>query len=131
MRSAAPPLAALAITGCGLLTPTPPDWVTNRQSLPSCGEESGGPNAEGRECLLEAFESERGAEFVSHESTIEGDPITNYFRVHETGVVEIFVDATQDKFGSEQWERIRCEMLTAVPDERVFAQIGCEELPVP
>jgi hypothetical protein len=124
-------LAALAITGCGVLPPAQPDWVTNRQPLPSCGEESGERNAEGRGCLLEAFDTGSGAEFVSRESTIEGDPITSYFRVHENGVVEIFVDATQDKYGSEQWERIRCESLTAVPDERVFAQIGCGELPVP
>jgi len=130
MRAAAL-LAALAITGCGLLPPVPPDWVTNRQPLPSCGEESTERNVEGRECLFDAFESGGGAEFVIRESTMEGDPITSYFRVHENGAVEIFLDATQDRYGAERWERIRCEGLLAVPDGRVFVENGCEELPVP
>ena len=59
-------------------------------------------------CLLEAFEVERRRD-DQHRTTIEGDPITRYIRVHENGVVEIFVDATRDQFGSGEWERLRCE----------------------
>ncbi len=57
-------------------------------------------------------------------------------------MVEIFLDATRDRFGSGRWERIRCEVLLPVaeandphnptfPDEMVFVENGCEELPVP
>ena len=141
MRTAAI-LAAVAVTGCGLMPQATPDWVTNRLPLPSCGEETNALNAEARACLLEAFETGHGAEIISTDTTIEGDPITSYIRVHENGVIEIFVDATQDRFGSGEWERLRCETLDRVadanvpnnagfPEEMVFVENGCEELPVP
>lgn len=134
MRAAAL-LAAVVATGCGLLPPVPPDWVANRQPLPACGEEVRALGEAGdvaaRTCLLDAHVEGRPAELISTQPTIEGDPITRYVRVHENGVVEIFVDATRDRFGSGTWERLRCETLTAVPDETVFVESGCEELPVP
>lgn len=140
-------LAAAALTGCGLFAGPAPAWVVDRQPLPSCGEEVLGQgdagDAEARSCLLEAFREGRGAELVSTRPTIEGDPVTRYVRVHPNGVVEIFVDATRDRFGSGEWERLRCERLVPIeeirddrPDlefaaESVFVEIGCEVLPVP
>ena len=135
-------IAAVVIAGCGLVPSVPPDWVTNRLPLASCGEETNALNAEARACLLQAFERGSGAEMISTETTIEGDPITRYIRVHENGVVEIFVDASKDRFGSGTWERLRCETLDKVaeandpnnagfPEEMVFVENGCEELPVP
>ena len=143
MRIAGGFLAAAAlIVGCGILPAAVPEWVANRQPLESCGEETDQFDQAARTCLLEAFESGRGAELVSTQATIEGDPITRFIRVHENGVVEIFVDATRDRFGSGEWERVRCETLNPVamandpqnptfPDEMVFVENGCEELPVP
>ena len=137
-------LVAAAILGaCGFLPPTPPDWVTNRLPLDSCGTETPeGLNAEARACLLRAFEEGRGAELISTEPSIEGDLITRYIRVHEDGVVEIFVDATRDRFGSGEWERIGCAQLVAVeevndapdlffPADYVFVEQRCQQLPVP
>ena len=59
-----------------------------------------GVDAEARTCLLEAFEEGRGAELITTQTSVEGDPITRYIRVHENGTVEIFHDATQDQYGS-------------------------------
>ena len=134
MRPAAGVLAAAVLTGCGLLAPGTPDWVTNRNPLPACGEEVREPGQAGdremRTCLLEAFEAGEGAELISTHRSIEGDPITEYIRVHENGVVELFADATQDRFGSGEWERFLCTGLVAMEDE-VFVTAGCESQPVP
>jgi hypothetical protein len=132
MRLAAAVIAAVVIAGCGTLQP---DWVVNRLPLPSCGEEvleqGEAADAEVRTCLLDAYLAGRGAEMISTQPTIEGDPITRYIRVHENGVVEIFVDATRDQYGSESWERLRCEALLPVEDANVFVENGCEQLPLP
>ena len=135
-----------AVAGCGFLPSIPPDWVVDRLPLESCGEEVAG-HGEGldvasRQCLLNAFEDGRGAELISTFTSVEGDPITRYTRVHENGTVEVFVDATRDRFGSGAWERLRCERLAPVaefndppdnvmPAEYVFVEEGCESLPVP
>jgi hypothetical protein len=133
-------LTLAAATGCGLLPPALPDWIVNRQPLPSCGEEvleqGQAGDVEMRTCLLEAYRDGRPAELISTFPTIEGDPITQYIRVHENGVVEIFVDATRDRFGSGAWERMVCDELTPVDEAddqsgRVFVEAGCEVLPVP
>jgi hypothetical protein len=146
MRLAAGLAGAVLAAGCGILPGPVPEWVANRQPLESCGEEvldQGEPHDQAvRGCLLQAFEEGRGAELISSQPTIEGDPITRYVRVHENGVVEIFVDATRDRFGSGRWERIVCDDLVPVEDasdppdlvfpaEMVFVENGCEELPLP
>jgi hypothetical protein len=138
--------AAVGVAGCGTVPGPVPDWVTNRQPLDLCGEEvleQGEAQAhdEGaRLCLFEAFGAGRGAELISAQRTFEGDFITSYFRVHENGVVEVFVDSTSDRFGV--WHRFVCTQLitvaeaneqqnTDLPDAMVFWADGCEELPVP
>jgi hypothetical protein len=146
MRTAAALLVAVIASGCGLLPSAPPDWVVNRNPLPSCGEETleqGELEDVGaRTCLLQAFQEGRAAELISQSVTIEGDPITRYVRVHENGVVEVFVDATRDRFGSGEWERLRCEALVPVeqvndppdlvlPARMVFVEDGCAHEPVP
>ena len=143
MRPAAV-VAAVVLAGCGLLVA--PDWVVNRHPLPSCGEEvleqGEAGDVDARTCLLEAYEEGLPAELISTQPTIEGDPITRYIRVHENGVVEIFVDSTRDRFGSSEWERLRCEMLVPVDDandppdlvfpaDMVFVEDGCVPEPIP
>jgi hypothetical protein len=74
------PVVALAVgilgAGCSVAgdptaTPTP--------SVQDCGGEQQqmgtGLNVDGRECLLAAFEEGRPVQFVSRQTTIEGDPI--------------------------------------------------------
>jgi hypothetical protein len=71
--------------------------------------------------------------------TEEGDPVTSYYRVHENGTIELFVDATRDRFGSRAWERYSCGTLVPVeeidPDaaseERVLIELDCVPLPIP
>ena len=146
MHRAASLPAAIILFGCGILPGELPEWVANRQPLASCGsevlEQGESHDEEARLCLLEAYLAGRGAELISTEPTVEGDPITTFIRVHENGVIEVFVDATRDRFGSGRWERIGCQDLVPVeeandpPDvvftpDMVFIQEGCEELPVP
>jgi hypothetical protein len=143
MRLAAGLAMAVLVAGCGILPGAVPDWVVNRQPLEPCGEESpGGMNDDARACLLEAYEAGQGAELISTQTTVEGDPITRYIRVHENGAVEIFVDATRDQFASGIWSRLVCDRLIPVaeandppdlvfPDAMVFTEDGCEELPIP
>ena len=144
VRAALPLMVSLA--ACGLLPSISPDWVVNRLPLESCGEEVAGHgeglDVEARSCLLEAFDDRRGAELISTFTSVEGDPIRRYTRVHANGTVELFVDATRDRFGSGEWERLRCDRLVPVeefndppdnvmPAEWVFVEEGCEPLPAP
>jgi hypothetical protein len=132
-------LAAVMATGCEALPPTPPDWVVSRVPLPSCGtaQDWGQASLDARRCLLEAYRDGRDAELISNEGTLEGDPITRIHRVHEDGVVEIFTDATQDRFGSGRWERAVCDELISVgqanahgaayAEQGVFVAEGCRD----
>ena len=143
------PASALAasalLAACGWLPTVAPDWVTDRNPLPPCGEEevgaAGGFDREARRCMLDAFESGDEAELISTMTSVEGDPITRILRVHANGTVELFVDASRDRFGSGEWERLRCERLVPVeefngpdlsfPPEQVFVEEACMEAPVP
>ncbi|HEX7197715.1 MAG TPA: hypothetical protein VF364_12895 [Candidatus Limnocylindria bacterium] len=143
MRPSAAFSAAILVAGCGILPGHVPEWVANRQPLESCGEETPeGLNADARACILDAYETGSGAELISTQNSVEGDPITRYIRVHENGVVEIFHDATRDSFGSGEWERLLCAGLIPVADvndppddvypaEMMFIEDACEPLPVP
>ncbi|HEX5040256.1 MAG TPA: hypothetical protein VFW95_08995 [Candidatus Limnocylindria bacterium] len=128
----------------GFYPPDQPDWIVNRIPLRSCGEEGaeqgvGATNVDARRCLLAAYDAGEGAELISTRPTEEGDPVTTYYRVHENGTVEIFVDATRDRFGGQRWSRYRCDRLAPADDvnpdlaneERVFIEQGCQELPIP
>ena len=135
----------LTLAGCTLLA-SEPDWITNRFPVESCGVEDvgqdGGMNVQARRCLLAAYQAGAGAELISTQVSVEGDPIRRFIRVHENGTVELFVDATRDRYGSGEWERYRCERLLPVadandppdlvfPNELVFVEDACEPLPIP
>lgn len=137
-------LAMLVMSSCGLLPP--PDWVANRQPLPSCGEEVVEQGASfdvaARECILDAFADGHAAELISTQRSVEGDPIISYIRVHANGTVEIFVDARADRFKSADWTRQHCDRIMPVADaneppdlvyadDMVFVEDGCEALPLP
>ena len=133
--------ATMALAGCGLLVfGGTPDWVEQRPPLPLCGRETPGQvDSAARRCLLDAFQSGGEGELVSTMTSIEGDPITRYVRVYADGVVEVFHDATRDRYGSGTWERLRCRALVPVeevntpdsftPLQYVFAEADCESVP--
>lgn len=99
-------------------------WV-QREPLPDCGEQwlpimlSMGDNQDlaYAECLRAAAKGGTGGEAVVHFSTVEGDPITEYLRVFPQGQVEVFTDATLDKFGSQRWHRSTCANVDAALDQ--------------
>ena len=128
-------VTAALLAGCSPLAAPLPEWVENRNPLASCGlEEIGADLAydeDARTCLMEAYLAGRSAELITNQITNEGDPISGYVRVHENGVVELFIDATLDRAGSGTWERWRCEALSHEEGARVFVADGCEQLPVP
>lgn len=110
-----------------------PDAVANRSQLPSCGEErrsqTEAPNIEMRQCLLSAYNDGRAAELVSTRPTVEGDPITTYYRVwpNATTAVEVFQDASRDRYAADAWTRTTCAHIAEVADDAVFELGGCVE----
>jgi hypothetical protein len=135
MRAAGLVATAAVLAACGSLAAPTPDWVVNRNPLAACGVEELGADLqydEGpRTCLMNAYLDGRGAELITHQITDEGDPVTGWVRVHENGVVELFIDATLDRAGSGSWERWRCDALSHEEGPRVFVPDECEQLPIP
>jgi nucleotide-binding universal stress UspA family protein len=127
-RAVAGLAAALVIGGCGLLPSAPPDWVANRSAMPSCGEETLdrglAENGAGWDCLMAALERSHDAELIRHLTTLEGDPVRQILRIHADGQIELIVDATRDRFGSGQWERLSCGL---TPGQ----ELKCVPLPIP
>ncbi len=85
-----------------------------RESFASCGDVRAGGGVdveratrEGARCLQGALDSGKAAE-LRVALTIEGDPITRYFRVTSAGRFEIYTDATHDTYGSGRWEYQDC-----------------------
>ena len=114
----------LLVASCSLLRgdPVQEQWQ-ERSALPSCGEftlEVGeGLEASSRAevaCLADAWAAGDGAELLVRYGTVEGDPIAEYYRVVQGGGAEVFIDATQDKFGSQRWEFSRCDTPTSALD---------------
>ena len=133
---------ALCVMGTAC-TAAPGNSAVGSLSVEDCGVEETqhgtNYNAEGRQCLLDAFEAGRPAVFVSHAVTIEGAPIVTTYRVIEAGIVEVAYDGRQDPLGSQTIETSRCPRLVPVaewnrvqldtmPDEIVFVENGCVPL---
>ncbi|MFL5680907.1 MAG: hypothetical protein ACJ77B_09940 [Chloroflexota bacterium] len=130
--------AALLFAACGADGPTArpklPDRFSNapievraRVPLPSCGEEKVavfvGANLEARRCFWSAYVASRPAEFISTQTTTEGDPITWIYRVLPDRSVEVFLDQTKDKFSNGGWVRLACPGLSLIkgtPDQPDF-----------
>ena len=103
------------LSGCAGHDPVQEQWAS-RDSLPACGSldlRQGDPRAvpgtEEHVCLRRAFGSDRGVELTVRYLTVEGDPITKYFRVLPDGTTEVYTDSTQDEFGDEAWSHRSCD----------------------
>lgn len=136
-------IAILATVACSPMASLTPLWVTDREPLPSCGDEFQDPllneaASRVRTCLLDAYRAGHGAEMTSNVTTMEGDPITTIIRVHPDGSVEKFIDNTLDRYSSGVWELHRCSSLIGAdesarvsPEEMVFIEDGCAQVPPP
>lgn len=129
-------LIGVASIGCGEPTvvafpsgpPLPDDspaGVVARGTLPWCGFEEvtlagATSNPEGRSCFWDAYSHQLPAEFVSYQTTVEGDPITFIFRALPGGQAEVFVDQTQDRYSAGGWLRLTCPGLTLSGDPPVL-----------
>jgi hypothetical protein len=111
MWIAAMGLAAAPLSACASYTP---DSVEDRQPLPSCGryENLNRPvtvdQKRKNQCLLDALAAGRRVELIRTYATVEGDPITEYYRVLGPRRLEIFVDSTRDSFGDRKWSHWLC-----------------------
>ena len=138
-RRAAPAIAALALlvaTGCGGdggggdggLS----DSADGRRRMPSCGTytvpvgELTPEDRAARDCFLSAFGDGTQKELTVTVNSIEGDPITTIYRVLGVNDVELFVDASADKFADVKQYHQRC---TSVVEEGNAVGVGgCENL---
>ncbi|MHC2997965.1 hypothetical protein [Microbacterium sp. HJ5] len=94
-----------------------PDAFTNRDPLPSCGsvelDQGETIPQDAIDCLSQAGAG--GAELVVTMPTVEGDPITTYYRALPGGGIETFSDMTQDSFGGG-WGHEVCEAATTIDE---------------
>jgi hypothetical protein len=125
----------LALAGCGSDDEAEGDAPQAESGVEDCGSyesQNEAPTEETRaknRCLLDAFEAGRAAKLVVTLSTVEGDPITHYFTVGDSGEVEVLIDGTKDKFGSGGWHASTCIELS----ERAgrLSWTGCTQTEVP
>ena len=96
-----------------------PDAFRERAELPSCGSVILGQGeeipADAAACLADAGAD--GAELALTRPTVEGDPVTEYYRVLPSGGWEIYVDMTRDAFGGGWW-------FNECPDAASIADLG-------
>jgi hypothetical protein len=128
-------VAVAALAGCGSEGDAAGDAPQASPDVEDCGgyenrnEAPTDEQSDRNRCLLDAFEAGRAATLVVTLSTVEGDPITHYFRVTDARQVEVLVDGTKDKFGAGDWHASSCTGLS----ERAgrLSWTGCTETEVP
>ena len=117
-------LVTAAVAGCSVLRDDPVrDQWEDRAILTNCGsvtlKQGETLRRQARSelaCLRAALDSKAGAELKVQSPTVEGDQITEYYRVTPTGATEIYVDATEDEFGDQKWSFAQCAQPTIVLD---------------
>jgi hypothetical protein len=128
IRAVALLAVAAAVGGCGSPDSRAPGAFVHRQPLASCGkihlsqtQVSGGETvpADAWACLDAAFKS--GAELVVEMPTSEGAQVVSYYRVGpDIDGMEVFHDATRDRFGSQAWSHELCPDTTTTTEP-----LGC------
>ncbi|MEA2827912.1 MAG: hypothetical protein QOG43_2351 [Actinomycetota bacterium] len=126
-------LAFLVAAGCGggggdLLS----DSAGSRRRMPSCGSytatESPLPAQDEavRQCFLNAAGDGTQMEVTVTVESMEGDPITTIYRVLGPDDLELFVDASADKFSPVKTYHQRCTSVAA--EGNGLAAGGCVTL---
>lgn len=106
-----------ALAGCSVLAGDGVrDQWEERSTLPTCGEvtlEQGERLQEkGRSeiaCLRAAFNARQRGGTEGCVSHVEGDPITEYYRITSRRTTEIYIDSTQDRNSDQKWSFAQCE----------------------
>jgi hypothetical protein len=134
VRALAVVIAALALVGCGTddidaEAPEAEPAVEDCGSYESLNEPVTAEQKEMNRCLLDAVAAARPAKLVVTLATVEGDPITHYFTVTESGEVEVLVDSTKERFGSGGWQASTCTVLSETNGR--LSWTGCTETEVP
>jgi len=113
----------LLTSGCG---DEVQEQFEDRTALPGCGRVDAGLQRDWREmdpaawdCFAGALAAGTDAELRVDFFTDEGDPVPTWYRLDD-GRLEIYVDATDDSFGSGEWMFSTC-----APPERFGRTIGC------
>ena len=100
--------------------------------MPSCGSYEAVPgelpaaDRAVRDCFLAAFGSGTEKEVTVTAPTIEGDALVTIYRVLGPNDVELFVDASADKFAAVKTYHQRCTGV--VEDGNGLAGAGCVNL---
>ena len=81
-------------------------------------------------CLLDAFARGRPAELVATYRTIEGDPWAEYYRVLGPRRVEVFVNASDDRYANTGWAHWICSGLAYADSIDQFVHEGCRAISV-
>lgn len=99
-------LLAGCVAGPGVpqAQPTPAAFL-EREALAACDPVTLGQGEEvptdAVACLEEAGPA--GAELAVTRPTVEGDPVTEYYRVLPSGGWEVYIDMTRDAYGGGWW----------------------------
>lgn len=128
----------LAVFGAGLLllpacqyTPSAlEDWRDDpsRGRYENRNEPVSAEQERANRCLLEAFATGRPAELVVTFHSVEGDPVTTYYRILGPHRVEVFVDNTADRYSDQKWVHMLCGDLVDDPLCVSVDFAGCREL---
>lgn len=91
-----------------------PDSFRDRTELPLCRgvvlDQGESLRPEALKCLERGY-AESGAELAVASPTTEGDLIVSHYRITPRAAsLQIFVDATRDKFGGGNWEESSCPL---------------------
>lgn len=126
-RSALIGMLILLLASCAFFgDPVERQW-NDRKALPSCGsvELNQGDRlevvaAQEIECMRQALRAEAGAELSVTQPTTEGDPVRSHFRLTPSGRIEVYDDATDDRFSDQKWHFEAC----ITPEW--FEEVDCE-----
>lgn len=118
------PCVLMALAGCSVLGgDAVRDRWEDRPAFPSCGEvtlEQGERlQQKGRSevaCLRAAFDAGGEAELKVVFPTVEGDPVTEYYRVTPSRTTEVYVDSTKDPNSDQTWSFADCGQPESVLD---------------
>ena len=109
-------------SGCGVFSDPVQEQWQSRDEYSGCGDveltqghQIKTQAKEQIECMRSALEAGESAELKVTAPTVEGDPVRTYYRLTPKGALEVYVDSTDDSFGSQDWSFTECDTATWLP----------------